>query len=490
MMNQTAKKIRSGWLGLAAALTTALLGGAGHAVETNSAVGGLSNAGGEERGTARVMGMDATYVGVADGADAIQWNPAGLGHLDAAEVGWHHLSGLSGAIGESIILGGPAGGMGGLALSAEMLDNGGFEGRDDFGAVSGRYDARTFGASLGWGFPLSDSLAIGATLRGSWQTLAGARYDSYAADAGVLWGMLPGLKAGVALANLGSSGTNNDLAMGIRAGASWMRPLGAGNHLLLAAATEIQPGGLNRINIGGEATVFTRLALRAGYRLNLSDQQLVGLSGLTLGAGVLFRQLALDYAFLPYGDLGNLHRVSLTFRRAESQSGQQAAQAGAPAPAPVAVVTGAAQAEPAASPLAAHVEDIRACGFECVMEKPDVLLITLVDDKTRFDFNEIVIKPEGRVGLGRLVDILNRFPDSTLRVDGYSDIRGSEGAKQRISDRRAIAVAKAMQDMGIAKSRFVAVEGQSDADPIVDSPSSAARRVNRRVEIRVYPGAK
>src|SRR6185503_3921321 len=91
MMNQTAKKIRSGWLGLAAALTTALLGGAGHAVETNSAVGGLSNAGGEERGTARVMGMDATYVGVADGADSIQWNPAGLGHLDAAEVGWHHL---------------------------------------------------------------------------------------------------------------------------------------------------------------------------------------------------------------------------------------------------------------------------------------------------------------------------------------------------------------------------------------------------------------
>lgn len=490
MMNMTTKSIRTGRAGLAAALAAALLGGAGNAVETNTAVGGLSNAGGEERGTARVMGMDATYVGVADGADALQWNPAGLGHLDSAEIGLHHLSGLGGAIGESIILGGPAGGMGGLAVSAEMLDNGSFEARDDSGVLGGNYDARTFGASLGWGFPIGERLAIGVTLRGAWQTLAGARYDSYAADAGVLWGLLPGLKAGVAVANLGTSGTDNDLAMGIRAGASWMRPMGARNHLLLAAATEVQPGGLNRLNLGGEATLLTRFALRAGYRLNFTDQRLEGLSGLTLGAGILFRPLSLDYAFLPYGDLGNLHRVSLTFRRAESHGGQSAAPAGAPAAVPVAAVTGDAQNEPAAAPIAAHLEDIRACGFECVMEKPDVLLITLVDDKTRFDFNEIIIKPEGRVGLGRLVDILNRFPNSTLRVDGYSDIRGSEGAKQRISDRRAIAVAKAMEDMGIAKHRFDSVEGHSDSDPLVDNPSNAARRINRRVEIRVYPGAK
>jgi len=307
---------------VAAAELITLRGVDARAAEVTQPVGSLADPAGEQRGSARVMGMDASFVGVAQGADALQWNPAGLGHLNGAEAGWHHLSGLGNAIGESIVLGAPVGAMGGLAVSAELLDNGRFETRDSLGNQTGTYDARTLGGSLGWGYALSRQLAVGADVRGAQQTLAAAHVSSFARDAGILWNLLPPLAVGAAVTNLGSSGSKSGLAIGYNVGASWTQTLGSDNHLLLAASTEIQPGGLTHINAGAEGTLASMLALRVGYRLNMTDQKLNGLTGLTAGLGVSLAHLALDYAYVPFGDLGTLHRISLTFRMAPAMVGQ------------------------------------------------------------------------------------------------------------------------------------------------------------------------
>src|SRR6185503_9448298 len=101
--------------------------------------------------------------------------------------------------------------------------------------------------------------------------------------------------------------------------------------------------------------------------------------------GVMFGHLALDYAFLPFGELGNLHRISLTYRRETGAQGLGARKDGIDAA--------------AGGPT---VYDVTACGFECGMESQDVLLVTLVDDKTRFDFDAVEVTPEGRLRLQRL----------------------------------------------------------------------------------------
>lgn len=305
---------------LVATVCVGLMAAAAGAVETTEGVASLANP--EGRGTARVMGMDASYVGVAEGADALQWNPAGLGNLRSAEAGWHHLSGLGSSVGESVIVGAPLGGLGGLAISAEMLDNGEFETRDSQGNVSGQYDARTLGGSLGWGYAIMPALAVGATGRAARQTLGDMHFDSFAVDAGVLWRAVPALAVGAAVSNLGGSGSESDLAMGLNLGASWHQAVGAEDHVLLACATEIQPGGLSHLNVGGEGTFMSHLALRAGYRFNFADQQLNGLTGLTAGVGISISHVALDYAYVPFGELGNLHRISLTFRMAATSQGR------------------------------------------------------------------------------------------------------------------------------------------------------------------------
>jgi len=321
----TTNGMRNGALRLAAAAMAVLVCGGVAAAETPLAVGQLADPGAEVRGTARVMGMDAAYVGVAEGADALPWNPAGLGNLKSPEAGWHHLSGLAGAIGESILVGVPAGKLGGLALSADMLDNGRIETRDSVGTLTGQYDAGTIGGSLGWGIALVKDLSIGAAVRGMRQTIASSRYDSIGVDAGALWNApVPGLVVGAAVANIGGSGSASDLAMVIRAGASWASELGKNNRLLAAAAAEIEPSGASALDLGAEDTLLSMLAIRAGYRLNFTDQKLTGLSGLTAGVGISFASLSLDYAYLPFGDLGTLQRVSLTYRKAASTPNEPA----------------------------------------------------------------------------------------------------------------------------------------------------------------------
>jgi len=46
--------------------------------------------------------------------------------------------------------------------------------------------------------------------------------------------------------------------------------------------------------------------LRAGYRTG----QDIG-SGISYGAGFKIGKISLDYAYVPYGDLGNIQRISL-----------------------------------------------------------------------------------------------------------------------------------------------------------------------------------
>jgi len=70
----------------------------------------------------------------------------------------------------------------------------------------------------------------------------------------------------------------------------------------------------NRAGAGVEAEAGGILHLRAGYLLPFGETDLGGFSNLTVGVGVAYRTLGIDYAFLPLGDLGQVHRVQLSLR--------------------------------------------------------------------------------------------------------------------------------------------------------------------------------
>jgi len=57
--------------------------------------------------------------------------------------------------------------------------------------------------------------------------------------------------------------------------------------------------------LGAEWWLRNALALRAGYKTNQDAGE-----GITAGIGLKVGKMSLDYAYVPYGELGNTHRIS------------------------------------------------------------------------------------------------------------------------------------------------------------------------------------
>ncbi len=83
-----------------------------------------------------------------------------------------------------------------------------------------------------------------------------------------------------------------------------------------------------------------------------------------------------------------------------------------------------------------------------------------------------------------LVTILKEQPQRSIRIDGYTDSRGTESSNLDLSQRRADAVRDFLIDNGISPRRITA-RGYGKANPIASNTTLAGRRENRRVEVIV-----
>jgi hypothetical protein len=287
---------------------------AGAAPAAVNSVAGLANPLDNAGVSARALAMGSAFVGVADDSSALLWNSAGLGGLRDPEIALHHNSWLAGILQETAVGVMPLGRLGGVGLSVNYVNYGTFAGYDANGERQGDYSANRFGFGLGWGKEFIPGLSAGAAIKGAMRNVDNNSSSDASADFGALWAPLPGLRLGVDVANLGTKVDGYNQALDIRVGASYLHRVAADNRLLLAASGTVEPQGVNRLHVGAEDLIHNFLALRIGYQANLAETQIQGLSGLTAGGGISFSGLGLDYAFLPYGDLGAAHRVSLSYK--------------------------------------------------------------------------------------------------------------------------------------------------------------------------------
>jgi OOP family OmpA-OmpF porin len=69
-----------------------------------------------------------------------------------------------------------------------------------------------------------------------------------------------------------------------------------------------------------------------------------------------------------------------------------------------------------------------------------------------------------------------------VRVEGHTDSIASDDYNQALSERRARAVAKWLDDYGIDGSRLTA-KGYGESKPVAENDTAAGRQKNRRVEV-------
>jgi len=99
-----------------------------------------------------------------------------------------------------------------------------------------------------------------------------------------------------------------------------------------------------------------------------------------------------------------------------------------------------------------------------------------------FDWDKDVITPEGHRIIQQAADAYKSGAPVQLQVTGYTDRSGSPAYNQRLSERRANNVAKALVALGVPQNEMV-VSGRGENDNRVPTAAGVREPQNRRVEI-------
>ena len=108
------------------------------------------------------------------------------------------------------------------------------------------------------------------------------------------------------------------------------------------------------------------------------------------------------------------------------------------------------------------------------------MVMTLSD--VLFDTGRATLKPGADRDLDRLAQALKDNPNTRVIIEGHTDSVGGDEYNMQLSDRRAEAVANALQMRGVPADRYE-VKGLGKAFPVASNDTPAGRQQNRRVEI-------
>ena len=123
------------------------------------------------------------------------------------------------------------------------------------------------------------------------------------------------------------------------------------------------------------------------------------------------------------------------------------------------------------------------------VEKVDEAILVKFDSGILFDFNKSTLKSEAKTNIAKLVETLNKEPNTDILVIGHTDNVGTLAANDKVSSDRAKSVRDYAVSQGLSAGR-IATEGKNYAEPIASNDTEAGRAQNRRVEIVITASKK
>ena len=356
---------------------------------------GVATAGIEKAGTtgasfltvgagADVLGMGGTTLGFGGGLGSAAWNVAALGNLNLTEYVFSHAA-LTGESPQDWIA---AGGRFGSShthwgLTGLYQGDGTFEGRDASNNVTSSFNASSMalGVQLAQGFGSGSSIGLG--MKYATEKLGDVTGGGVTFDAGLRLQAGPigfGAAAQNAFGKMSYSGLKYDFPTNYGAGVAFTIP---SSGVTLAVDANFPNAYYTDVRGGVEWRYRDRVALRTGYRKEMSATEGEPLGGPTFGMGAGANGFWLDYGFLTGGASGSgQHHVALTYHPGFMNGGAAIAQAEprvmhvstpkmarVEEPKPAAVKTPKVSA-PVATPKASVVESPKA---ESAATKPAVI---------------------------------------------------------------------------------------------------------------------
>ena len=111
------------------------------------------------------------------------------------------------------------------------------------------------------------------------------------------------------------------------------------------------------------------------------------------------------------------------------------------------------------------------------------LLVQMKSD-ILFASGSSALKSQSIDDLQKMGDILAKYGDDRIRVEGYTDSQGGNAYNEELSLRRADAVKRVLVGRGVQEKQITAL-GMGKAQPVADNASAAGRSKNRRVVLNI-----
>ena len=183
------------------------------------------------------------------------------------------------------------------------------------GVNAGNFSGHDLAIGLSYGAQFGEGWAYGVTAKAFSSQIDDVTATAIAGDLGLMWRPVKSNFAlGFALKNFGSTVkyevATERLPLVFRGGGEWTPFKAKDGSSILRVTADIEKVSREGISgfFGAEYTFAKMLSIRVGYDGALSVD-----NGLTVGGGVNIKDFELDYAYVPFGDVGNNHRVGLEY---------------------------------------------------------------------------------------------------------------------------------------------------------------------------------
>jgi outer membrane protein OmpA-like peptidoglycan-associated protein len=269
--------------------------------------------------SARSAAIGCAYYGIAQGAYSTLFNPAAPLFVESKEAIFNHGAMLSGTSYDTVAYIEPSEKMGALTGVLQYYTSGKIQ-KIRNGSIDGEFRNYDAILNMGYSVPAAASVGAGANLKTGISRLGGSTGFILGTDLGVCGKMTSDTLYGVSVYNLAIPvsyrSTSEYLPIYLSAGLSRNFYLEDKNFdLTFAAGAKYMGGNELKIGVGMEHTAYNQFTIRAGYDYSNFDNKLSNPANFSLGMGINVSNYILDYAWVPYGEMGYTHRIGIGYRQ-------------------------------------------------------------------------------------------------------------------------------------------------------------------------------
>lgn len=268
---------------------------------------------------ARPAGLGGAFSAVRGDINSAYWNPAGLLGVPEHRVQASHQAWIQEINSEYLLYAQPVEGFGAAGVGIHYVNYGGIErwNMDDSGnpiPTGAVYTPFALAGRVNLAVPAGPGWALGAALKLAYEQIDSSGALAGGLDVGVQYTPLRDLNLGAVLRNIGLAAGEKLLPLTLALGAAYDLPYSFTENDLLTLLLDIdfRHDDAPTAGLGLEYTYINLFQVRAGWNPDFG-RTIAGRLGLTVGAGLVYQNWNLDYAFAPQGDLGASHQVSLQY---------------------------------------------------------------------------------------------------------------------------------------------------------------------------------